>query len=85
MKGFGRGILGLVLLAALLLAVPALAQSRGAVVTAKSVTVYAKPKASSRELGVLSKGAQVTVTAVKGAAAQIQYGGGVGYVKKSAL
>ena len=56
MKGFGRGILGLVLLAALLLAVPALAQSRGAVVTAKSVTVYAKPKASSRELGVLSKG-----------------------------
>ncbi len=85
MKGFGRGKLALMLLAALLLAVPALAQSRAAVVTAKSVTVYAKPKASSRELGVLTKGAEVTVTAVKGSAAQIKYGGGVGYVKKSAL
>lgn len=86
MKRYGSGMLALVLLAAMLLTcLPALAQSRQAVVTARSATVYEKPKTSSRVLGALEKGATVTVTAVRGQVAQIQYAGGSGYVKKSAL
>ena len=85
MKRRGSGLIALVVLAMMLLANSALAQSRQAVVTAKSATVYESPKTSSRTLGTLGKGAQVTVTKVKGKIAQIKYAGGSGYVKKSAL
>lgn len=75
-------VAAMILAAALMLmtAVPALAETFSAIVTASEMTVYSDAKLSAAQ-GMLDHGEVVRVTAYTGKAARIEYDGKTGYAK----
>lgn len=78
-------VMAVVVALLLMVSVAAMAASKKAVVTAKSVDVYEKAKGKSAVLGTLTEGTEVTVVKVSGKVAKIKIAGKTGFVKKSAI